>query len=408
MKIYKQTLFPILVILYLFASEILSQYIGFFRYSDEIITVISVIYIVYLIIKKKFYLSKELKNIFFLCISLFIIGVISNFANEIQTNLYVISLDIISFMKLFICSFAFYNLLNKDKAIAIATFFEKLAKIFLILGFIFLIITQFIDLGMRGNQRFGLWEFNFIFGYAHVYSSIILFLLTIVYSIEKNKKNIFYLILAIIQMISTTKGPSIIWSISILFLIVYMRKKKKIHFSMLIILGIVSIVFGSYQIKNYLTNIDAPRFLFYKYGAVTANEYFPLGSGFATFGSDMAAENYSKLYTKYGFEKLYGMSRENPAFLNDNYWPMIYGQFGWIGFGISLLIAFNVFMSIQKSKIKGRDKGIIFSIFFYTILHSLGSSILTSSSSIVIYIGIILFIKCNTIEEENIREQKQI
>ena len=75
------------------------------------------------------------------------------------------------------------------------------------------------------------------------------------------------------------------------------------------ILGLACCVIGSFQIRNYLINEKAPRHLFFKYSIITATEYFPLGSGFATFGSDMAAKKYSDLYVKYGFEPLHGMGR---------------------------------------------------------------------------------------------------
>lgn len=405
MKIYKQTLLPILIIIYLFISEILSLNISFFKYTDEIVTVILTIYLITSILLKRFHISRDLMKIFYASFLICIIGVISNFINGIQTNMYVIAIGIISFMKLFICCFAFLNIINKPKATSILAFFDKPAKIILVLGFICMIISQFIDIGMRGSQRFGFWSYNFVFGYAHVYSSIVLFLILIIYGNEKNRRNKFYLIIAMLQMLSTTKGPSIIWVAGIIFLLIYMKKQNKIHAKVFVILGVLSLVLGSYQITNYFMNENAPRYLFYKYGAITANRYFPLGSGFSTFGSDMAAENYSRLYVEYGFNHLYGMSENDKSFLNDNYWPMVYAQFGWIGFFLALYILYTVFRVIQRSKISGRMKGFVFSIYFFTILHSLGSSLLVTSCSIVLYIGVILFIKGNWLKEEKSEEE---
>ena len=408
MKLYKQTLFPIFVIIYLFISEILSLHINFFRYSDEIVTVILTIYLLFIFFTKKVYLPKEITRILVMYIAISVIGLVSNYVNGIQENFYVIILGMISFLKLFICSLAFIIIINKEKARAILNFLNKPAKIILILGLVFMCMSQALAIGMRGSKGFGVWGFNFIFGYEHVYSVVILFLILIIYGIENNKNKLFYLIIAMIQMVSTTKGPSIIWAASILFLLIYMKKRNKIKIGIVIALGIVSVFLGSYQITNYFMNENAPRYLFYKYGAVTANRYFPLGAGFSTFGSDMAAENYSKLYDEYGFDGLYGMSRDDKSFLNDNFWPMIYGQFGWIGLILAISIVFNVFKIIQSSKMNGVKKGLVFSVFFYTLLHSLGSSILTSSCSIILYIGIILFIKNNALKEDKINVKKQI
>jgi hypothetical protein len=62
-----------------------------------------------------------------------------------------------------------------------------------------------------------------------------------------------------------------------------------------------------------------------------ANKYFPLGTGFATFGSALAAENYSPLYVSLGFNSLHGGSAADPRFLSDSFWPTVIAQTGWIG-----------------------------------------------------------------------------
>lgn len=62
-----------------------------------------------------------------------------------------------------------------------------------------------------------------------------------------------------------------------------------------------------------------------------AGKYFPLGTGFATFGSALAAGHYSPLYSALGYDLLSGGSRENTRYLCDTFWPTVIAQTGWIG-----------------------------------------------------------------------------
>lgn len=110
-------------------------------------------------------------------------------------------------------------------------------------------------------------------------------------------------------------------------------------------------IFTSADISNYILS-ESVRMTMLKYGAITANTYFPFGSGFATYGSEMAARYYSPLYIKYGWEHLWALGRGG-KFLNDNFYASIIGQFGWIGFGLYLLILLcllNLFNSRDFNK----------------------------------------------------------
>ena len=87
------------------------------------------------------------------------------------------------------------------------------------------------------------------------------------------------------------------------------------------------------------------------------------------------------------------MSDDNIDFLKDCYWPMIMGQFGFIGLIIGVLILYNFYKIIIDNKMERFNKAIVFSVFFYTILHSLGSSTLTTSTAVLLYIGIATSLK---------------
>ena len=115
----------------------------------------------------------------------------------------------------------------------------------------------------------------------------------------------------------------------------------------------------------------------------------------------MAAKYYSPLYYQYGFQYMNGMTPTNPAFLNDNYWPMILGQFGIVGITIVLYILYQLFKLIQNLKDNYKSKFIVLSSYFYLLLSSLGASIFTTSTTIVLLFGILLIIKIDSKGAEN-------
>lgn len=396
MKIIKKEILPLFILIYLIVSEIFMNKIEILRYSDEIIAVLSVVYIILKLTltqyKKK--CSGNIKKIIFAMILLIIIGIISNVCAKIQTNWFIVGEDIIANFKIVFISIAFYMMINRKIAMDISKKLNWISKIFIILGFGFGIVSLFFDMGMRGEYRYGIYCFNFIFSQAHIYSMFLLFALLIVaFNIKKESSFFCYWILVNIQLVLTTKGISIMTVACSVLIYIFIYKKGKINFKIIIPIGIATSILGGYQINTYLLNTTAPRSVLYKYGMKTAIRYFPLGAGFATFGSDMAARYYSLLYMQYGFYNRYGMSPDKISFLNDNYWPMILGQFGIIGTLIVVYIIYIFFKIIQNISVNRNIKTIMFSAFFYMIIASTGTTIFTTSATIILCMGIVLGLK---------------
>ena len=147
--------------------------------------------------------------------------------------------------------------------------------------------------------------------------------------------------------------------------------------------AVIVLLLGTFQIQTYLMNVNAPRYLFFYYGGKTANTYFPLGSGFATFGSDQAARNYSRLYYQYGFNSLFGMNTEDGSFLSDTFWPMAIGQFGWIGSILYILIYVRIFFSFKLMKLNSEQKAFLYAGYMQYIIHAIGSAILSASAGMI-------------------------
>jgi len=85
---------------------------------------------------------------------------------------------------------------------------------------------------------------------------------------------------------------------------------------------------------------DAVRLVLYRGSVEVATEHFPLGAGLGRYGSWMSRVEYSPLYDRLGFDRIWGLSREYPNFITDTFWPQILGEIGLFG-----LVAYLVFVA---------------------------------------------------------------
>lgn len=405
MTIKRKTLFPLFILFFMLLSEIFKYKVDYFKYTDEIIAVFFFLYILLKILLKNKWGNKNVKLIITCTIFIFFIGFISSFIFGIQISLQAVVFDIIACFKMIVCCIGFGILVDVSIAKEIIRIISFPSKLFLITGFVCGIVSLFIDINMRGQMRYGIWGFNFIFQYAHIYSMMVLFCLIIcVFTIHKHRNFNIYLIIAIVQLVFTTKGISIVTAGAMIIILYYVRKKDELNVKSIILIICTSVVLGSYQISEYLMNDVAPRARFFKYGIITALSYFPLGSGFATYGSDMAAKYYSPLYIQFGFNSLYGMNSLDHSFLNDNYWPMVMGQFGFVGLLLGLIIVYRFFRIIQDTQLGKLEKAILLSAFVYMVVASIGTSIFTTSATIILGLGIILGLKMEKGKEDSVND----
>ena len=101
---------------------------------------------------------------------------------------------------------------------------------------------------------------------------------------------------------------------------------------------------------------DTGRSALYYTSSLIARDYFPLGTGLASFGSHPSRMYYSNVYYEYGLADMYGLSPSSPYFIVDTYWPMLLGQGG--GFSalsfLMLLVTLGV-VAMRHLMKSGRD-----------------------------------------------------
>jgi hypothetical protein len=115
------------------------------------------------------------------------------------------------------------------------------------------------------------------------------------------------------------------------------RRWKPVVVAALVVLvlfgGIAAKVAGQ-QLNSYLTDPGASseaRNVLYATGGRIAWDHFPLGSGFGTFASWASRIDYSPVYKIYRVDHVWGLSKSNPKFVMDTFWPAIVGETGALG-----------------------------------------------------------------------------
>ena len=345
LKISKIGVFVLFLILLLYLSLLPTKPIG--GYLDDIVPLVFFVFWIQYLVKNK---KKSRERIIFLCLIIIcILGMISNITSGIHRSISDIVLDMFSFLKMFFVYLGTKALFdNRQKTIGTAvSILATFSKLFLLVGFFFGILHHLGIVSLGEQERYGFRAYAFVFGNASQFG-ILTGVATCFVIFENSKSRKLFTILGMLTLIMTLKGMSFI--IAGVYCSLYLLQTKKIKVWHLVIVGVVLAFLLRFQIYGYLLDSSAPRAVLLRYGIKTANRYFPLGAGFGTYGSDTAAKHYSPLYIQYGFATREVLTYGSHSTLNDVYLGMVFGQFGWIGASIAIVIFTLIGISIFKAK----------------------------------------------------------
>ena len=340
---------------------ILMLYLSYFSgipyrsYFDDFVAIILGIFFVWGIINGKF--TKTEKIIAVLICIICAIGAVSNYNSGLVMNARYIFADAFSFVRIFLVYFGLIACLRgKNKQFSyVLTQLGDFAHIFIISAFLFAVLNLLGVVKMYVETRYGLPNYFF---YFHNSSQFGVFMgCTLALLIFSNKNSLVYEIMAVLCMALTFKGMGMI--IAAVYIILMLIINNKIRWWHYLMMGISLIFILQYQIVTYILDKTAPRAILIYYGFITAIRYFPLGSGFASYGSNMAAVHYSPLYYLYDFQyrkalTIFDDGNGATTFLNDTYLGMVLGQFGFWGLlllvGALFLFGKQIFKSNTNNK----------------------------------------------------------
>ncbi|MBQ7740001.1 MAG: hypothetical protein IJT65_02025 [Eubacterium sp.] len=358
---------------------------------DEALAVASTVLVITFIATGK--TTKYDQNTILLLAIIASIGILGNLVYDINKSYFSVMVDILTQIKPFVIFFALRYFLTTKERKTVIDYLTPIAKLFMIAAFIFCVLNQFKSSTAPGGFRYGIRIFQFFYIFNHYYIASALFFFGIIVCNNRINEKLkrFYIIIGCIAIIGALKSLAIISVGTFVFLMLYYKKYERITFKVIIPLLLLIVLLSRFQINAYILNTTSPRRIFIDYAIKNANEHFPLGSGFGTFGSAEAAKHYSALYIKYHFERFWGMSQGDKKFLHDNYWQTILGQFGWIGFPFFVYFYYRLFKTSYDPNSKSYERAICNGIFLGMMVFALGSASITSDPGVICFAALALF-----------------
>lgn len=349
-------LLVILSIMFFF-QNIIQDFFHLFSAYDEFFTIL--VFIFFLVFIKRTKVIRKIDIVMLvLIILLCLIGFAGNYLSGGQPDYFAQLLDVISNFRFIIVYIALVSIfrefsvkVNLRRVLSSVLF---ILRPYIIMLFILALLNLFININMSYDFRYGMRSFAFIYktpGLILNQMTYCLMLLLAFRKIKRSRIDILFILMVLLVMISTLRFRAF-GIVAIFILLEFLLRKIKVKnfgiklFSIVIIIGLV----GFSQIKYYFfSGILTPRSRFVAGALDLAKKYFPFGAGFATFGSSAAAQHYSKIYYDFGFNFLRGMSPTDQLYLNDNYFQMILGQFGFVGIMIFILLLVVFVIDIFKT-----------------------------------------------------------
>lgn len=373
-----RSLFLAFIILLLYFENYLQNIFHVVGYLDEAVALWGLAYFV-IHIKGS---DKRNGILVIFAIFLIVFGVLCNVIFQLQPHKIAIIEDIISVFKFLFVYLGFreykrqHGVYTHDIVRTLMPIIKMHVLVLMICALINLVHDSGFAAAGSDYIRYGLREFAFIYGTpGHVINQMTYSLL--LFNVQDRKENKKWSVVCLIIMAATLKTRAfmlILIYIVLWYLILY-RKKKRLHTEIILVLLLVALA-GYSQFEFYFLDGITPRSRFISAAVQIVRTYFPFGIGFATFGSSGAAEYYSGMYYKLGWSNLRGMSPLSTEFLNDNYYPMIFAQFGVIGGGIFIFLIFQFCRTIWKTI--DRNSAITKFISLFYILDILLSSVQSS------------------------------
>lgn len=318
-----------------------------FNYVDDAATLFFFIYIV----KYSFsylQLCRDFKKMLFCIFAIILIGSMCSYMSNVKQSFYVQVLDVIFLTKVFICFIGSNLYFSRRNIISNISIFNKLTKVVKLVVLAAILMYPLVYFGidwLYNSERYGLRCYNFIYGSAGMFSQYcICFFIVLTSSFAFHKQlrfiDLFYLhgLLFIWGMSIRSRAVMIIFVFLALLFLARQNKglsakqflKKVLTTKYILPITAVSLYLTIDQIIHYYDTEDQARSMLLYGGISIFSDYFPWGAGWATYGTEPAANFYSPLYNIYGLDTHWALG-EGGSELTDNYWPSIMAELGLFG-----------------------------------------------------------------------------
>lgn len=389
------------IIFVLFLLEILATFfsIEYLQYYDEFLGILGICYLPY-----NYIINRKNDKLVFTIISFILFmsftALTSNFILHFENNWVDVVNDAFTFIKPFAIFALFYKWTENEADLKslLKLLIPTIRFLAVILGVV-IILSYFFETDLAIYDQWApfpwLKEFIFFVGHPSLLAIYIASLIPILLLDNRLSKNSIFIGVFLLGMFLTQSGLGVLAIFLFMILEFFFVLSKRIKWYHIILIFIGVIIVGYTEVKEYLLNSNAARAILFGHAFIVAKKYFPLGTGFATYGGAVAAKSYSKLYTMYKFYNYWGMGKNEDGFyLHDSYFPMVIAQFGIIGTSVYLLFYYKIYKTINHFKSKQLKVAAIY-IFLIVVGSNFGQGGFSSSAGMLLLSNLALIFNCN-------------
>jgi hypothetical protein len=303
-----------------------------FKNFDELLALGMFLFLIYSL-RGRVAVSKGNFKIAMLFLLFQLIGILSTYLNGVQILRGEIE-DIINCSKFFVVYFGMAFLIRhvNRKSKELLDSVIKVSRILIII-FMSLIVLDFVfpQVFFEKSMKYSnLNPAQLFYFHPAALAHVGITLLALISLSNEKKKDRKYVIMCCLICLSTltTKTSGFIFIYLCFYLFEDFSKGKRKY--MIALLGLMGAFFIGYDsIKMFYLSSSA-RSLITNNSFTLANQFFPIGSGFGTYGSASAAKYYSPYYFSFGYNHIYGLMETRTSYLTDTFWPIIIAQFGYV------------------------------------------------------------------------------
>jgi len=348
--------FAVFFVLLFFQSELQNK-IGFlFGYLDEIAALFLLAWAISIVASHRLsaFHDVDKKGIVFLML-VCVAGLLGNALYGLQPEFFAVAVDLLTCTKFFVAFWSlavlasYYDLRGAYRACVF------LSKAFVSVLFVLMLINQVVDIGMSIGSRFGIKCFLFLSAHTSNFAASIVCALALL--MGDARRNRWYILLALLLLCSTMRFKAIGFAVVVAIELLFFRDRTRLTAGFVFVAIFAASFAAVGQIDAYYLDENTARSVLSRQSLTVANWFFPLGSGFASYGSFVTLAHYVDLYDALGFGEIYGLTRADPSYLADSFWPIVIGQFGFIGSALFVALVVAFLQSILKRQ---REKGSYF------------------------------------------------
>lgn len=315
-----------------------------YKHFDEMLVVIMLAYILL-----NYNRLKEKRSLICLWAAFLLCGAVGTIVFGYQS--FVVSLmDMILIISKFMIGYLGTYVYAKKLKYNLSNSLFALSKFLIVILFLLTVHDMFFNpFFPKGDYRYFMYSIRLFFYHPTYLGAASITLLIYMAYMSKSKHTLIYMILISCVGFFTLRSKTIGFILIFWLLYYYLFALKRNNYKFLICCSVPIVAYvGADQFRaNFLLTTNySPRLIMMKDSFSLAMQSLPIGRGFATYGSPLAAQYYSPLYRSLGYENYWGMSSEYSSFLNDSFWPIIIAQFGFIGL---ILFIFVIWFLIKTA-----------------------------------------------------------